>query len=657
MTVNPEVSAAAASDSYSNRSQSEVDNPTPVPLNDQRYTIFGYMDDPITGFHGTAYRSMDTNEIIIAYRGTDPDFKHHTRTTVKDAVVDYTMVRDQINPQEKAAHAFTGEMLQKAQDNGIAKEQVTVAGHSLGGTLAEIEAWKFGLHGMTINAYGAVDLGYSVPEGGSQMTDYVVAGDVVSAASHHFGKVVTLATDRDIEKLREARYIDAPPGAAEPNPLMGIILSDHGNTNFNGANSLLKQENLAHAEQNYAANKVAIDQFRGDIHSERAEISLALRSTEQLNLTATYAHLSPRIQQQILEVNAATVDPLVRNAVEHSRLVEGTKYGLDQTGAALHDGGISGQRTADHVAQGFHSAGENIQGRANQLSRDAQTFVPLNPLLVGGATLGIKVAGYVAHAEAEGYAQASHLAGQAAHATGQFLSEGTQTVKHGLEKGVHAYADAVQSRVHQGELKLVEGIDHLSAVYARAEKVVHTAEHTYNDAKRAVSDRVDHLETKASQAYETLKHPEQWFRSDSPPASRQTHATGATSHAAPNPAAPAQHDHVSNDPRHTENPHHKLYQQLRERVPEASENRLLQFTDACNAKGISEKNLGEIAFDRHGGQMIFRPSSIGPMASVNVRDPSPLPEHSIQHIQQVDQMQAQTHLRSQNMQLAQQHVQ
>jgi hypothetical protein len=173
MSSNPQVSAAAASNAYQNRPQSDVDNPNrPVYFEGQKYNVYGYKDDPSTGFHATAYQNATTHEIIIAYRGTDPDFKHHTRTTVQDALVDATMVKDKINPQEAAAHAFTQEMIDKAQKHGISKDQITVAGHSLGGTLAEIEAAKFGLHGSTYNAYGAADLGYGIAPGGHQVTNY-----------------------------------------------------------------------------------------------------------------------------------------------------------------------------------------------------------------------------------------------------------------------------------------------------------------------------------------------------------------------------------------------------------------------------------------------------------------------------------------------------
>lgn len=116
---------------------------------------------------------------------------------------------------------------------------------------------------------------------------------------------------------------------------------------------------------------------------------------------------------------------------------------------------------------------------------------------------------------------------------------------------------------------------------------------------------------------------------------------------------------AANDPRHPANPHHGLYEQLKERIPEASEARLLQFTDACNTKGIGDKNLGEIAFDRQGGHMIFNRSFVGPLAIVDVKEASPQAQQSIQHIQQTDHAQAQiqTHIQAQQTQAHQQQAQ
>lgn len=121
------------------------------------------------------------------------------------------------------------------------------------------------------------------------------------------------------------------------------------------------------------------------------------------------------------------------------------------------------------------------------------------------------------------------------------------------------------------------------------------------------------------------------------------------------PAAKAAPSLASNDPRHPDNPHHGLYARLKERIPEASGDRLLQFTDACNTKGIGDKNLGEITLDEQGGHIIFYRSLAGPAAIVDLKEPPPQPEQSIQHVQQTDQVreQIQAQIQAQNAQLSQ----
>jgi putative chitinase len=59
------------------------------------------------------------------------------------------------------------------------------------------------------------------------------------------------------------------------------------------------------------------------------------------------------------------------------------------------------------------------------------------------------------------------------------------------------------------------------------------------------------------------------------------------------------------DPRNVLNSEHALYNALKARIPDASENRLVQFTAACHTNKITTENLGEIQFDRVNGQMKF----------------------------------------------------
>jgi hypothetical protein len=78
MSPTAEVAAAAASNAYQDRLRADVDQRADVTLNDQKYKIFGYKDDPATGSHATAYQNVATGEMIISYR----DWRNHARTTV-----------------------------------------------------------------------------------------------------------------------------------------------------------------------------------------------------------------------------------------------------------------------------------------------------------------------------------------------------------------------------------------------------------------------------------------------------------------------------------------------------------------------------------------------------------------------------------------------
>ena len=54
--------------------------------------------------------------MIIAYRDTDPDFRHHPRAAVLDVIADYVMVRDQVNVPKQASDTFANRMLTEAEE-------------------------------------------------------------------------------------------------------------------------------------------------------------------------------------------------------------------------------------------------------------------------------------------------------------------------------------------------------------------------------------------------------------------------------------------------------------------------------------------------------------------------------------------------------------
>ena len=135
-----------------------------VILGGIQYEVLDRGDDPGTGYQGTAYKRLDTGEVVIAHRGTEFD-----REPVHDGGVDAAMVLIGVNAQTTDAMAFTWKVLEEAKVDSQRSGRplsVTVTGHSLGGTLAEITAYECGLHGETFNAYGAASLLRAFPPAG-----------------------------------------------------------------------------------------------------------------------------------------------------------------------------------------------------------------------------------------------------------------------------------------------------------------------------------------------------------------------------------------------------------------------------------------------------------------------------------------------------------
>ncbi|WP_295925521.1 hypothetical protein [uncultured Xanthomonas sp.] len=490
MKVIDQALADASNDAYANRSQRDVgDNNRYVSLDGQGYKIFGYASDPATGFHATAYQSVASpHNVIVAYRGTDPGLfsgksvsekADHALTTLQDIAVDAKMVRDTVNAQRSAADAFTAQMIAKAAAQGIPKTQIFAAGHSLGGALAELQAAKYGLRGATYNGFGAADMIDGPPQPGFQLTNYRMAGDVVSAASPHVGKVVSLASEEDIQSLRAGRYLDAPPGSAPPNALIAMRLSDHGGQQHFSSDSpdnILQPQRFQEATQRYAANKDAIDRFGSDVSFARAELSESLR---QMRGNDGQGQLSPNLRRQLNEYLVLNADPAIRDTIARGAPVRGVADGLQHGADAVRAGGRYVQALDERIAIVAREGG-----------RLTAPFIPVAPL-----------AGHVV-------GEAARLHGQGADAAARWVGGGLESAKGAVERGAHAAADAVVERIHDPRFQagVANVANHIVDAYDGARVAAQTATQTYQLGKQAVSDGIDRAERAVAQTYDATKH-------------------------------------------------------------------------------------------------------------------------------------------------------
>lgn len=124
-------------------------------------------------------------------------------------------------------------------------------------------------------------------------------------------------------------------------------------------------------------------------------------------------------------------------------------------------------------------------------------------------------------------------------------------------------------------------------------------------------------------------------RASDTPASWNSHRDGS---AAPVPAS-AQSLRSYSDPAH---PDHALYQALQRRFPDASEDRLVQFSAACHNGRIEAGKLAHVFLNEQTGIVSFAASwPPGAMAQVDLAKPAPTQEQSMQQAQAYDQQQAQ----------------
>ena len=300
MTVSSQDYASLSAAAYKNGMLKDTER-----VNGKIFEVIDIGASPLTGFRATAYRDKKTGETIISYRGTQ---------AFDDGLVDLGMVATEVNAQRFESIAFTQHVMETAEDYASKSGRpmnVTVTGHSLGGSLAEINAAHFGLRGETFNAYGAVGLDRDATEGGERVINHARALDPISAANRHHGSVEIYATPDDIATLKKTGY---EHGHGAIHAIRSLDLKSHAISNFipdAQGRSLLDTENV----ERYRSHKDMVDQYRSDVLTARS-IATAAFDNPQSMAVAVGATLAQAYVERIKN-EASTISRIATTVADH----------------------------------------------------------------------------------------------------------------------------------------------------------------------------------------------------------------------------------------------------------------------------------------------------------------------------------------------------
>ena len=277
-----------------------------IRISGNRYKILAIHNNRSTGYHGTVYQDVRSNEIIVAHRGTEPVLDDWL-----DAYIDWKMVSNSVNYQAADSEKLTRMALEKAEEfhrknPNLPKPSITHVGHSLGGAHVEIQAYRFGHEGVTFNGYGAVGM-RGVRQGDGDVTNYAKAADVVSAANAHYGKVILLAEQDDIAPMKKIGYNNKSNTAAPyAFGVAAISMGTHLSSHFVGKDSILSDRNYDRARRLADENKFMIQDYRGDVETSKNAIAAAKFATsnpiEKIEILRNRLEKYDREQERIKEI-------------------------------------------------------------------------------------------------------------------------------------------------------------------------------------------------------------------------------------------------------------------------------------------------------------------------------------------------------------------
>ncbi|HEX7814132.1 XVIPCD domain-containing protein [Dyella sp.] len=481
MEAKTREAAMLADDSYRAKEEGKIET-----IDGIEYKIIAVADQK-SGFQAVAYQRQDTGAVIIAYRGTEFD-----REPFKDGVIaDGHMVLKGVNTQYDDAVAFTEHAiaLAKASEPHFkGPVAISITGHSLGGTLTQLMCHRYNLPGITFNAYGAAGLGYKLPEGGSLVQNHVVATDLVSAASPHFGEVHVYMSERDAAMLKRGRYIDHASSGIGANPFLTSNIDAHRMGNFLPVNpfhgtSIISRENELRAKT-YA---VEVNGFRGNVMEHRLTAAACARKLLTNDFEICDAQALGTLVEHAREA-ALESDPVKNKLAKITgykdaatrwmhNLLSDTKHAIVDTTNRVSD---AMDQATDHIKQKVSDAGHAIVDTANRVS-DAmdQTTDHIKQKVSDAGHAIVDTTNRVSHA----------------------MDQATDNVKHQVQQTVSHIKQGAQELSHQAGVALDSAIEGTAKTVQQG---VDVTRRNVQAASRAVDEGLEKL----GEGMHKVLHPE-----------------------------------------------------------------------------------------------------------------------------------------------------
>lgn len=116
-----------------------------IKIRGNEYKVAAVWNNPKTGYYGAVYQDVRTNDFIAAHRGTAISLKD-----LSDGYTDLKMVTRSMNNQSADAEKLTRMAIARAEEFHsknpyLPKPSVTHTGHSLSGTHAQIQTYRFAM--------------------------------------------------------------------------------------------------------------------------------------------------------------------------------------------------------------------------------------------------------------------------------------------------------------------------------------------------------------------------------------------------------------------------------------------------------------------------------------------------------------------------------